>query len=147
MPDYVGALAAIKSRLLENWTATPVGFINETSPETTDENSNPAPWVLAEIVSSGSTGPSMGTPGNQIYIYEGLIKLHVFVPAGSGIETGFTHAVALGEIFRNKLFYDETPGYYVRTWTPRIDEGDASSDDGLWFGVTATINFEYWHRA
>lgn len=146
MPDYVGAVAAIKTRLVDNWTTTQIAYANETTLNPTDTNGNPTPWVFCEIVSSGSNIVGAGTIGSQTIVYDGMIKLHVMVPVGTGIETGFTYAVALGEIFRNQLLYTATAGRYVRTLTPRIDEGDANSEDGLWFSVTATIDFEYWHR-
>ena len=58
-------------------------------------------------------------------------------------------AIAFGEIFRAAKFYDTvTDGCYVRSGydlqnQPRIDEGDLTSDDGQWFGVTSTVPFEY----
>ena len=146
MADYVGAIAAIKTRLVENWTTTQVAYANESALNPVDDNGNPVPWVFCEIVSDGSEIVGTGVPANQTIRYDGMIKLHVMVPIGTGIETGFTHAVALGEIFRNQLLYTATAGRYVRTWVPRISEGDANSEDGLWFSVTTTIDFEYWHR-
>lgn len=146
MADYVGAVAAIKTRLIDNWTTTQVVYANENGLNPVDDNGTPTPWVFAEIISTGSSIVGTGTTGNQTIVYDGLIKLHVMVPVGTGIETGFTHAVALGEIFRNQVFYTATAGRYVRTLVPRIDEGNANSEDGLWFSVTATIEFQYWHR-
>jgi hypothetical protein len=81
-----------------------------------------------------------------------MIKAHVFAPVNTGIDDCYAKAVAIGEIFRNQVFYDSvTAGCFVRSGytldgQPRIDQGDASSDDGQWFAVTATIPFEYWHR-
>ncbi len=146
MADYVGALAAIKARVTGNWTTTPLAFSNENMPDPKDTDGNPVPWVFFEIVSSGSDVVGSGVPGNQVIRYQGLIKCHVFVPTDTGIEVGFTHSVALGDIFKNQVFYNDTDGHYVRTLFPRIDEGTANSDDGLWYSVTATIPFEYWHR-
>lgn len=147
MPDYAAAVAAIKTRAASNWTTTPLGFLNEADPAKEDSQGEPTPWVLCEIVSSGSTVVGTGTPGNQTIVYDGLIKFYVFIPAGTaGTGIGFTHAVALGDLFKNKLFYNDTPGFYVRTGFPYVEDGDAGSEDGNWFGVTATIPFEYWHR-
>lgn len=146
MADYAGAIEAIKSLAL-TWTTAPIGFLNEAAPSTVDENGNPAPWVLVEVVSLGSDVLGSGVPGNHVISYDGLIKAYVFIPTGTiGTGVGFTHAVAIGEIFKNKLFYNDTPGCYVRTGYPRVEDGNASSEDGNWFGVTATIPFSYWHR-
>lgn len=157
--DYAGALAAIKQRFVDQWTTggrptTPIAFVNEAAPSMVDPASgNPVPWVMFELLSSSSTNMGSGVPGNQVIAYDGLIKAHVFVPTGAGDGTtdavagAMPLALAAGEIFRNKVFFDGvTPGCYVRTLTPRIDEGDATSNDGAWFAVTAAIPFEYWHR-
>lgn len=161
--DYAGAIAAIKQRFVDNWLTggqpiTPYGFVNEKSPVKLDQSTgDPVVWVLFEIVSNGSVILGKGTPGNHVAVYDGLIKGHVFGPTLDGMgETdsgALQRALAIGEIFRNALFYNGvTAGCYVRSGfdlngPPRIDEGDVTSNDGEWFAVTATIPFEYWHRA
>jgi hypothetical protein len=159
--DYAGAVAAIKQRFIDNWQTdgiptTPYGFVNEAAPPTVDANSNPTTWVLFEIVSLTRTNVGHGTPGNNVIVYDGLIKGHVFVPTGSGVGEsdggGVQKALAIGEIFRDALFYDNvTPGCFVRSGydmqsAPSIDDGDVTSGDGEWFATTASIAFEYWHR-
>jgi hypothetical protein len=159
--DYAGAIAATKQRFIDNWVPggterTPYCFINEPDPKKADIEGRGIPWVLFEFVSIDSFANGHGVPGNNIIIYPFLIKGHVMVPSHSGLgetdEGGLVLALAIGEIFRNKLFYDQvTPGCYVRSGydtlgQPRISEGDISSNDGEWFSVTATIPAEYWHR-
>lgn len=163
--DYAGAIAAIKQRFIDNWQTggaptTPYGFVNEAAPKTVDDsdpqNPRAIPWVLFEIVHVGSYILGSGTPGNHIIIYDGMIKGHVFVPTGSGMGEidggGVQKALAIGEIFRNALFYDNvTAGHFIRSGydlraSPRIEDGDVTSDDGEWFSTTAVVPFEYWHR-
>lgn len=159
--DYAGAVAAIKQRFIDNWQTagvptTPYGFVNEAAPATVDADNNPTIWVLFEIVSVNRTMLGLGTPGNHVIIYDGLIKGHVFVPTGNGIGEiaggGVQKALALGEIFRNALFYDAvTAGCFIRSGydlqgPPRIEQGDVTSDDGEWFATMATIPFEFWWR-
>lgn len=156
--DYAGAVAAIRARFEAQWAVddvlrTPVAFVNEAAEPAVDpDNGNPIPWVFFEVLHDGSVVVGSGTPGNKTIVYDGTIKGHVFVPINKGVADGLAYAVAIGEIFRNQLFYnDVTEGCYVRSGfdmqgQPRIDEGDASSDDGQWFAITATIPFEYWHR-
>lgn len=146
MSDYTGAVAALKTRLVDNWTTTPFGFVNEAPPATMDANGSTIPWVLCEVVSLGSAVRGAGTPNNHVIVYDGAVKLYVFVPDGAGTETGLAYAVALGDIFKNQVIYDTGNGCYVRTGYPSVEDGNAGSDDGLWFGVTASIPFEYWHR-
>lgn len=156
--DYAGAIAAIKQRFIDNWltggvATTPVKYVNGDGIVTTDSQGNPIPWVLFEIVNAGSRVEGFGSAGNNTVVYYGLIKGHVFTRITSGPEDAYAKALAIGEIFRNKVFFDAvTPGCFVRSGyrldgPPRVDEGDASSDDGNWFAVTATIPFEYWHLA
>lgn len=151
--DYSGALAAIRQRFVDNWTTTPIANVNESAEPAVDGSGNPTTWVLFEVVNNGSKIEGFGTPGNNTIVYYGMIKAHVFAPINSGIDDCYAKALAAGEIFRNRVFYDAvTAGCYVRSGyrgdgQPRIDEGDASSSDGQWFAVTATIEFEYWHRA
>jgi hypothetical protein len=154
--DYAGAVAAIRDYFVVRWVVdgsprTPVGYVNESDPLETTPDLN-VPWVLFEVVPLGSRIEGVGTSGGNTIIYSGDIKGYVFVPSGEGIDRAYELAVALGEIFRNRLFYDGvTPGCCVRTGyemqgQPRIDAGVARDEDGNWFNVTATIPFDYWHR-
>lgn len=146
--DYAGAVAAIQAKFTAEWVIgavarTPVGFINQTAPVAKNEAGQPAPWVLFEIVHAGSYRHT-----NAIRVYDGIIKAHVFLPKGTGDADGLALAIAAGEIFRNKVFYDGvTAGCYVRSGhdlPPRVDDGDITSDDGKWFTLTASIPFEAW---
>lgn len=156
MADYPGAVAAIKARFEANWASTPYCYVNgqacATVDDPTSESPNPINWALFEIAHVPSYIAATGTPGQQTIVYPGMIKVHIMSPHGLGDDAGLALAVAAGEIFRNKLFYDDvTPGCFVRTGydlngQPRVDGGDIVSDDGEWFSHTATIPFEYWHR-
>lgn len=161
--DYAGAKAAIIQRFLDNWVSgpnllTPVGYVNSVDPTIVDEDGDPrttpwnSTWVMIEVVNSGSRIEAFGSIGNNNVVYYGLIKGHVFVKTGDGTADADAKALAIGEIFRDALFYDNvTAGCFVRSGyrldeQPRIDGGDASSGDGNWFAVTATIPFEFWTR-
>ena len=146
MADYSGAMEAIKSRITANWSTTPLSFQNEPSPAVQDANANPTPWVHCEIFGLPGDIEGMGTPGNQTWLYDGLLHMHVFTPTGSGDAIGRQYADQLAEIFRNAEFYNGTPGFAVRTRTGYVDGGGPGSDDGLWYRHTATVPFEYWHR-
>ena len=151
MPDYAGAVAAIRDRLAANWTTTPIAYQNLPFAAPTDPNSgNPSPWVFLEVIGNGSDLRTVGQPGNHDWTYRGHILCHVYVPVNDGIETAHAHAVALGEIFRAKQFYDASPPSCVRTGYggegPRTDGGGTDADDGNWFRVTMTCPFEYYHR-
>jgi hypothetical protein len=156
--NYADACEAITQRFKDNWKVgadpiTPVEYVNDSLPEPpVDPVSNkPVAWVFFEIVHNGSYVIGSGTPGQQTIVYDGFIKGHVFTPINTGTKDGLAMAVAIGEMFRNKVFYnDVTDGCYVRSGydkdgQPRIDNGDVTSDNGQQFTTTATIPFEYWH--
>lgn len=149
--DYAGAVAATKALFASDWNArTRIVDVNDTPaapwpPKDADQQLQD--WVLIEVVNTTSAIASQGTPGNQSWVYDGLINVHCFTPVGKGIERALANAVAAGEIFRGRKYYDGiTPGAYVRSWSPRVDGGRISDDDKRWFRVTATIPFEYRHR-
>lgn len=156
--DYAGALAATRQRFTDNWAPlgverTPYGFLNpSTDPITADDNGIPVSWALFEIVHIDSYALGRGVPGNNVIIYPFLIKVHIFVPTGTDTATAETLAIAAGEIYRNRIYYDAvTAGCYVRSGydtngQPRLSGGDITSNDGEWFSLTATIPAEYWHR-
>ena len=155
MADYAGAVAAIRAKFVAEWISAPdmprtvITFVNET-PEDPWPPKNTAgqfePFVLLEVVLNDVDHPGTGTPGKQVYVYRGLIQVHVFVPVNTGVATAHELAVAAGEIFRNKLFYNGvTDGCYLRSWSPGIDGGGRGDDDGAWFRVSATTQFEYYH--
>lgn len=148
MADYAGAVAAIETMFSAAWgVTTPIGEENDPPPTTVDGSGNPVPWVYIEVVGTASTIIGTGTPGNQTVVDDGLITIHAFAPAGSGRVIARQNALAAGEIFRVKKFYESEPATYVRTWTPRMLGGGPGSDDGLWWRQSVVIPFEFWHRA
>jgi hypothetical protein len=152
--DFAGALAAIVDKFKAEWV---IGAVPRT--RVAEVNKPPAdPWPpkdgagkllpYALIAPQGGGGDliGFGSPGNRVYLYSGLIHAHCYEPVGDGSGTAFPLAVAAGEIFRTRQFYDTvSPGCYIKSYTPRIDGGGPGDDDGIWFRVTATIPFEYYH--
>lgn len=145
MADYAGAVAAIKARMAENWTTTPVVYQNAANAYDPSANTQAA-WVYFEVIGSSSGLRGVGTPGDHVWLYRGFIAAHVFVPINTGTEIAQQYAVNIGEIFRAKGFYEAGNGAQVRTWSPRTDGGESDADDGNWWRVTCTIPFEYFHR-
>lgn len=149
MADFAGAKAAIRARLVDNWTATRITFQNEAPAAPwppVDADGFPMAFVNLEIASLPSSMAGAGVPGSQVWRNPGFIYVHVFVPSGSGDAVATQYATDIGEIFRGEVFYQDAPGCYVRTWAPRVDGGGSGDDDGNWFRVTMSVPFEYWHR-
>lgn len=153
MGDYAGAVAAIKSRLSDNWTTTRIVVANERPddpwpPVNGDEE--PEAFVLLETFVTGSEirGVGQNAAGANQNIDFGLIYVHIFVPTGDGTETAYAYASTISALFRNTEFY-QSAGFAVRTWRPRVDTG-AKADiegvpSGLYWRVTVTAEFEYIH--
>lgn len=150
MADYAGAVAAIKDRLRANWTTTDIGFENGQPPRTMDADSQLVPWVFCAVVADGAGIEGFGLPGDHVVRERGAIEIEVMVPAGTGDDIARQYAVAIGEIFRARRFYDAEPPAYLRTWTPTVRDGRpgrSENPSGNWWCLPVSIPFEFYHRA
>lgn len=150
MSDYAGAVGALKAAFIAGWSAqTPIAYQNET-PNVAGVAIDPwpptTPWVYFEVLGNGSEIRGAGLAGDNIWLYRGHVFIHVFTPEGYGVETGQSLAVAAGEIFRAKTFYNDGQGSKVLCMSPATDGGASDADNGNWFRVTCSIPFEYFHR-
>lgn len=147
--DLTGALAAIEQRLIDNWTTSRI-VLDATNPGDpwphVDANGVPLPWVFMELLDIDASIIGFGTPTNQTVLDRGLVKFHVMVPTQEGLSRARTHAVAIGEIFRQQQFYNSEAGVAVRTLTPKIGR-EASVDEGNYVSMTCTVPYEFYHRA
>jgi hypothetical protein len=147
--NLAGALAAIEARLVENWTTSRV-VLDANNPgdpwPPVDEKNIPAPWVFVELLDTDAGIIGFGTPTNNTVLDSGLCKFHVMVPKEEGLERARAHAVAIGEIFRQKQFFADEAGVAVKTLTPRVGR-EASVDNGNWVSMTCTCAYEFYHRA
>ena len=148
--NLAGALAAIESRLLNNWTTSRVVLDQNNPgdpwPPVEADGETPAPWVFLELLDTSADIIGFGTPTNNTVLEMGICKFHVMVPQDEGLSRARTHAVAIGEIFRQQEFYNSESGVAVRTLTPRIGR-EVSVDEGNWVSMTCTVDYEFYHRA
>lgn len=156
MPDYAGAVAAIKARLVASWTQTLIVYVNKQPdqpfPIIDPNTGNPAPFLVCEVAGTKSDPYSFGNLGNRFFCYDGLILLHVLVPIDDGDARAQQLAVTAGEIFRAATFYIDANGSYIRTIAPNPpDGGSAANIEGVQAGntfrVTVSTPFQYFHRA
>ena len=161
MPDFAGAVAAIKATLAAGWVTngaptTLIVYPNKQPdppfPPIDPSTGNPAPFLICEITGTTSDVYSFGVPGNRFFVNDGLIALHVLVPADEGADRARTLAVAAGEIFRAQVFYVDADGSYLRTRSPNPpDAGGKAEIEGVQAGntfrVTVTIPFQFFLRA
>lgn len=161
MPDYAGAVAAIKSRLASQWVdgsgnpTTLIVYVNHLPDPPfppIDATGNPAPFLVCEVGGTKSAPYTFGNAGNRFFVYGGLIILHTLVPINDGTGRAQQIAVAAGEIFRAQTFYVDANGSYIRTIAPNPpDGGSAANIEGVQAGntfrVTVSIPFEFFLRA
>jgi hypothetical protein len=156
MPDYPGAVAAIKAQLAAGWTQTVIATVNKQPeppfPPVDPVTGNPAPVLICEVIGTQSDVYSFGNPGNRFFRYDGLILLHILVPIDEGDARAQTLAVAAGDLFRALTFYQDANGSYIRTIAPNPPDGGGKADiEGLQIGpsfrVTVSVPFQYFHRA
>lgn len=149
--DFAGAMAAIVQRLKDDWDETPIAIEGEDPvgdwPPVNDKG-QPTPWVLCELVDVESYIAGFGQPGDQVVRDTGFIKLYYMIQKGTGRDAAREAAGRLGEIFRQKQFYNTEPGVAVRTTTPRVGRDPLISDDGNTVsGACCTIPYEFTRRA
>jgi hypothetical protein len=144
-----GALEAIEARLLASWTTSRV-VLDANNPgdpwPPVDSEGIPQPWVFVELDDTDASIIGFGTPTNNTVLDSGICKFHVMVPKDEGLSRARAHAVAIGEIFRETVFFNSESGVQVRTLTPRVGR-EASVDDGNWVSMTCTIEYQFYHRA
>jgi len=162
MPDYAGAVAAIKARLVSQWVdgsgnpTSLIVYVNKQPdppfPPIDPNTGNPAPFLVCEVSGTKSDPYTFGNLGNRFFVYDGLILLHVLVPIDEGDARAQQLAVNAGEIFRAATFYIDANGSYIRTIAPNPpDGGSAANIEGIQAGntfrVTVSCSFQYFHRA
>jgi hypothetical protein len=165
MPDYSGAVAAIKARLASQWVdgsgnpKTLIVYVNKQPeppfPPIDPVTGNPAPFLVCEVIGTKSDVHTFGNAGNRFFLYDGLIILHMIVPIDEGTDRAEQLVGAAAEIFRSSTFYQDANGSYVRTIAPNPSDGGLGRklmylegvQAGADFGVTVTIPFQYFHRA
>lgn len=162
MPDYAGAVAAIKARLVSQWVdgsgnpTTPIYYANKQPdlpfPPISSTTGNQEPCIICEVTGSKSDIYTFGNAGNRFWIYDGLIVLSCLVAINDGDQTAQSTALAAAEIFRAQTFYVDANGSYIRTVAPNPPDGGTTAaiegvQAGSSFRCTCTIPFQYFHRA
>lgn len=163
MPDYPGAVAAIKARLVTQWVdgsnnpLTLIVYVNKQPeppfPPIDPKTGNTAPVLVCEVSGTSSDIHTFGNAGNRFFLYDGLIVLHVLVAIDEGADRAQALATQAGDIFRAATFYQDVNGSYIRTIAPNPPDGGSSANlEGVdvgasLFRVTVSVPFQYFHRA
>lgn len=162
MGSFKDAKAAVRAALEAGWALTRKAYPNEVPDEPWPPKAvvpgsafpQLQPWVFLEVLTMpGQSIRGVGLPGDQISQTDGMIYVHVFVPAGTGDGLPADYAEQIGELFRAKVLY-RADGCYLRTWVPRVDEGGdagaaseiAGVNTGNWYRCSMSVPFQYFHQ-
>lgn len=128
---------AVRAFLTAGWTAAPIAWENEHF----DKPNPPAPWLAVELSGTVYAQQSIGAGPQEENRWDedGVLWLHVFVPAGTGSSTARGYAKALADIFRGALLIDET----LEFMDASIGMGEAGDNNGNWWRVSVSID---WRR-
>jgi hypothetical protein len=140
------AVAAVRSRAESLWPAleplVPLAWPNENQ----DGSGNPlparntdgtsAPWVMIELRWNGGEFVSIGAPGSNLARREGHIWCFAFIPEGSGESRAHELASKAAHLFEGQDF----GGLVCQAMMPG---GPADSEDGSYYGQTASVPFTF----
>lgn len=134
------AVAAIRSRADSLWpaieAAVPLAWPNENFPRPADASGSPLPWVLIEVRWNGGGFMSIGAPGDNLARRDGSIWVYAFIPQGTGEGRAHQLAARAASIFEGQDF----GGVVCQAMEPG---GEAESEDGIYFGQSAVIPFDF----
>lgn len=125
---------------LATWTTAPVRYENEYLQDMA-ELAVPAPFVYVEIFGDTLAQETMGAPGANMWLEQGMTLLHVMVPTQTGTSTGRQYANELLNLFREKPL--NAAGFQIVMTTMSIGAGYPGVDFPSHWALTASIA---WHR-
>lgn len=150
MADYAGAVEAMEQRLRDAWSETMIVFENDPLPDLKGADGLLVPWVLCEVETADARIRSLGAAGHHVTVDTGFVTLTLFVRRATGRAAARAMAGRLADIYRTAVFYQQDPGCYVRTWTPKIGPGNPARSEnpsGNWWAISVMTPFEFFHRA
>ena len=119
--------------LLASFTTCPVTQPNEQFVP----SSPPAPWVYAEMTGIGAD--LLGTGVHNATAQHGFLRLHIMVPFGAGLDQAYSIADEL-----TGFFAAAQPIQTLQFGAATSPETGATSDDGVYFGVSVSVPYTYW---
>lgn len=131
------AIDAIVSRLKDGWTHGSECPINDDLNDGSDAPADGSAFVSMDYPVSNAAQKSIGAPGENVFREEGVARVLIHVPAGSGIATPLQWADEVVALFRAKTFDG------VQTFAPNVATMDASNDVGSYFVVAVAIPYQF----
>lgn len=131
------AIAAIKARLVANWTTTPIAWPREAFTLPYGGGGETLPWVRFDP--DATLSDRIGVA--QAYDRSGRVLLEVLIATGSGYEAAAALRQALTAIFADQLFAG------LRTEVEEDNSNSGDSDDGNYHVSYIAIRWQEWGGA
>lgn len=131
------ALHFVEDRLITAFAAalpTDIVSANVKYPNASFATPNNSPW--ARLESPQSFGPISTDASGCYEINDGVFRVSLFWPKGSGSKAAMEAAHEVKELYGQPDYDDVTITSVVVSPTPE-------PDDSLWFGVRINVNFQY----
>lgn len=130
--DWPAAVAAIRARIVANWTVTAIEWENEafTPPAAT-------PWISVAIIEADNDIAGIRRPGDHRLRVHGYIRAEILTPIGVGASQGAGLASTFAALFRLQTFSD------IRAHMPDPPASPGPTDDGMWWVTETRIPFYF----
>ena len=127
--------AAVEDYLKSSWTTCPLSFEND-GYEPPDET----PWVFVELIGTRWSQDTIGAGPirDNRFTETGIVMMHVFVKTGIGSGLVRQYATQLADLFRGAELLVGTLWFKDAS----IGGGGMGSEDGKWWKMTVTVDFE-----
>lgn len=129
----LAVITAVKARLAASSITTPVKHPNADFQTPADGSG----FVSVQYPVAAERQISVGSPGNNVFREEGVIRFVINIAAGADLETAATIADELRALFRNALFEG------VRTFAPTSLVFNDSNDDGNYSRGSIAVPYEH----
>ncbi len=129
---------AVTDYLAANWTLSELVYQNTTTEPPVASDGVLRPWVYVEVSYNSTDQWSIGETDrtDNRWREDGLVFIHVYTPAGSGLSVADQYADAMIELFKGIQL---APDIEFRDITSDI--GGLGDDDGNYYRVTVAVEW------
>jgi hypothetical protein len=137
---WLPAVQALKSHLADQYSDLTLTWDGE---EFNPPSGNA--WVLGRFISGNVDIRGVGTPGQTLYLQDGLLHLLIHTPKHAGMEPAYKIADRIGAILLQQTIPAPAMPDYVRTDTPRVDDDVATDLKGTFAVTLLSTPFTFYH--
>lgn len=131
---------AFHDRLTGSWTQTLLCFENENIEAPYDANGAPLPFVYVEIYGDDLYQETVGAPGDNQWLEQGVTYIHVMVPSFTGTAAARQSADEIANLFRESPLATDAGNIHIPEMS--IGGGEPGKDFPNFWALTITM---HWH--